>query len=311
MNEYVMKHKAYIKSHNSVKKIMDKYTISLILFILSAIIINLFLKDNNQVLALIKSLTISLIVTSILAYLINIFRHKNNFMLIYTEDNVHLLALIIGLFAIDINIYILIFAIVISLIIKNIFININISASLYGILVILLYKYFTGNLITPLTELHKSMYMLSYNEMIELGNGLSNYLFDFIYLSPILSIIAFIYLFHKKAIKYHLVFSYILTVLVLMIIIGLSKNFNIWFAFFQLITGNILFLTVYTLTDFKVSPTIKEGQRLYGIILGIITVILRLIIPEFAVIIAIILGSNFLVKPIEKLSPKLKYRKTR
>ena len=59
---------------------------------------------------------------------------------------------------------------------------------------------------------------------------------------PLVSILSFIYLFLKKSIKYNIVFSYILTFIFIMLPFGLLNNMNIWYLFFQITTGNILFL---------------------------------------------------------------------
>ena len=88
---------------------------------------------------------------------------------------------------------------------------------------------------------------------------------------------------YKKSIKYNIVASYILTITITMLSFGLLNNMNIWYWFFQLTSGNLLFLIVFLGTDYSNTPTTGEGQFLYGVILGIITSILRFIIPELSV----------------------------
>ena len=83
-----------------------------------------------------------------------------------------------------------------------------------------------------------------------------------------------------------------------MLTIGLLNNMNIWYLFFQLTTGNLLFLSVFILPDYRTTPTTGEGQIIYGIILGLITSILRFIIPELSVVITLILGPILLTKLI-------------
>ena len=124
-----------------------------------------------------------------------------------------------------------------------------------------------------------------------------------------LSMISFIYLFHKKSIKYNIYISYLLTFSFIMLIHGILNDMSLWFIFFELTSGNILFLSVYALTDYQITPTLAESQILYGIILGIISSILRFIIPELSVIIPLILGPILLTKLLDNLSPKLKYHK--
>ena len=308
MREFHIANKTYVKSHNSTNKIIARYTYSLIIFALLTIIINLLLGNKTQVLSLIKSISLSLIITSVFTYLIYIIKKEYNIKKIYIEDTTIALSLIIGLFSVNIDIIILTLAIIVILFIKNIKKDINLSSVLYGILLIIIYKYFTNNLDTPLTILKNNSFNMNYNEILDINNGIYNYLFGINYLSPILSIIMFIYLFHKKGIKYNIVISYILTISIIMFLYGIFTD-KMWFILFELSTGSLLFLTIYTLTDYKVSPTIGETQILYGIILGIITSVLRFVIPELSVIITIIFGELLLSKYLDNISYKLKYNK--
>ena len=308
MREFQVVNKTYIKSHNSTNTIIARYSYSLIVFTILTIIINLLLGNKALVISLVKSISLSLIITSIFTYLICLVKKKYNFIKIYTEDTTIAISLILGLFSVNIDIYILTLAIILTLFIKNIKKDINISSTLYGILLIILYKYFTNNLNTPLIMLLNNNYHMTFKELLNLNNGIYNYLFGINYLSPILSIIMFLYLFHKKGIKYNLVISYILTISIIMFLYGILTN-KMWFILFELSTGSMLFLTIYTLTDYKVTPTIAEAQILYGLILGIITAILRFLIPELSVIIPIIIGELLLSNYLDKISYKLKYNK--
>ena len=191
---------------------------------------------------------------------------------------------------------------------KNILKNTITSSSLYGILFIILVSYFTNNLDTPLTNLTDLGYVGTYDSIIkEYGTILSYSLGLKYYLSPALAIMSFLYLLHKKSIKYNIVFSYILTFIITMLSFGLLNNMNIWYLFLQITTGNILFLAVFCLSDYPTTPTTSEAQIIYGIILGIMTSMLRFIIPELSVVLPIILGSLFLTKLLDSISYKLKY----
>lgn len=303
MNNLNNPSKVFIKSENNYTKIINKYNTSLIIFTIITIIINIFIGNKDLSISLIKSLLISFISISIFSYIINIIKKEYNILKLYTEDSIISISIIIAFFGININIYILILAILLTLIIKNTIKNINISSSLYGILLIILYKYFNSDIDIPLS-LIKS---LSYKEIIEQGGGITNYLFGISYVNPILSIISFLYLFHHKSIKYNLVFSYILTFSLVMLLYGLFSDIGIWFILYELFTGSILFLSVYTLTDYRMTPTISEGNIIYGIILAIISSILRLIISELSIVLTFILGPFLLTNLIDKISPKLKY----
>ena len=145
---------------------------------------------------------------------------------------------------------------------------------------------------------------MSYGTMFEYVLGLTSY-----YLSPILSLFSFIYLFYKKSIKYNIVFSYVFTISFVMLVFGFFNGMNIWYLVFQLTTGNLLFLSVFCLTYYPDTPITSEGQVIYGMILGLFTSILRFIIPELSVIIPLILGPFLLTRLINKMSFKLKYNR--
>ena len=253
---------------------------------------------------------ISLISASIIDYLLNIvFSKENNFTKIYTTNHTEQIALIIGLFTPNVKAYIIILAVLISLVVKHIYKGISISASLYGILLVYCYRYLTNDLVTPLTSFANMSYTGSFSEVVTDKYHIINYLVGSYYLSPILGVLAFIYLFNKKSIKYPIVFSYMLTFSTIMLVYGLLNGMHIWLVFFELITGSILFLTVYTLPDYPATPTTVEASTIYGIILAIISAILRFVIPEFAIIIPMIIGPLLISRCLEKLSAKLKYNK--
>ena len=296
--------KVYVKSNNSVSKINKKYLYTLLAFILYLIIYNIITKDFHDIINIAKTLIITIISGLIVEYLSSLIKkNKSSIDLINTIS----IALIITLFSYKLSLLISIISTLISIAIKKIFPKINLSSSLYGILFIILYLNFTNNLTTPLTRLHDLHYLGTYDELVKANGSLVSYLYGAFYLSPILSLIIFFYLFHKKSIKYELFLSYILSFTLIMLVFGLIKNMNIYYAFFQITTGNLLFLSIYGLSDSSITPTIGRGQIIYGIILGTITAILRFIIPELSVIIALIIGPIILTKPIDKISTKLKY----
>ena len=310
MKEFKMVNKTFIKSNNTTNKIFNRYLYSLIPFILLIIIYNLIWGSNIVIINLIKSNLISLFTCITTEYIFNLINKKKNNLTFIFEENILTISIILGLFAINSKIFIIIISGVVSILMKNILKNTKISSSLYGILIIIIYSYFTKDLNTPLSNLKELSYIDTYSNVLKSYGTITSYIFGLkYYLSPILSILSFIYLLFKKSIKYNIVFSYILTFIVIMLIFGIINNMNIWYLFFQLTTGNILFLTIFCLPDYPNTPTTKEGQIIYGIILAIITSILRFIVPELSVIISIIIGQLLLTKIINRISIKLKYNK--
>ena len=288
MNEYLVTNKVYIKSNNKSSYILNRYFYSVLTYVIFTIILYLILKV--PVLPLIKSLALSFIITSILGYIINIIYKDTNILNIYKKDHLHTISLIIGVFSVNVNIIVLSISILIALIVKKINKNITFSCSLYAIIIILTYKYFNHELL-----------LLDINN-IELKKEL------IYYIDPVLSLVMFGYLFYKKSIKYNIFIYYILTVFLLMLGVGILTGMHIILPFLIISSNHIIFLSVYTLTDYMMTPTINEAGRIYGVILGIITTILTFIIYPLSVVIPLIIGPYILTKYLDNNSYKFKYK---
>ena len=306
--EFNIVNKTFVKSSNKSHLIIARYGYTLIAFSLLTILCLILNKHSDYIYPLVKSLGISLITCLVCGYILNIIKKDYSFTILFTKDYLHITAIIIGLFAINTNYLVTVAAGIISVLVKFFSKKINLSASLYGILIILLYKQFMTDYNTPLTNFITLNYHGSFNELVTKFGTLKEYLLGYTYLSPLLSVIAFLYLFHKKSIKYTIVLSYILTFSTIIFFYGLYNEMP-WFIYFELVYGNLLFLTAFTISDYMISPTLIESQLIYGLILGIISAILRFIIPELAIVIPFILGPILLTKPLENISPKLKYNK--
>lgn len=289
MKKIINPSKIFIKSDNSYQKIINKYNISLIIYLLLSIIINIIIGNKNLSLSLIKYSIISFIITSIISYIVNVIKKEYNILKIYKEDSIISISVILSFFGINTNVYIFILSILITLIIKNTIKKIDISSVLYGILIILIYKYFNNELV-----------IISNNDIL-------NYLFSILYQVPLLSIIAFIYIFHNKSIKYNIVLTYIITFSISILLYNIFKELNIYNGLIHLLTSSILFLSVYTISDYKITPNISEGNIIYGLIMGIISFILYTFIGIIGIILTLILSPLILTNIIDKLSPKLKY----
>lgn len=311
MREFKTVNKTLIKSNNHTLKIFGRYTYSLIFFLLFIVIYNLINKEYNYIINLFKSLIVTLSISIVLDYIINLIKKNNSIKKIFKEDNIIAISLIISIFSANTSIPITILATIITLIAKIIFKNGALYPTLYGILIILSYEIIKNGLTTPLITLKNLNFITTYQELIGNNGTIISYLLgtNYHYLSPIISFVIFIYLFHKKSIKYNIIVPYILTIFGIMFIFGLINGMNIWFVIFELLTGNLLFLSIYCLTDYAITPTSSEGQITYGIILGIISSILRFIIPELSIVITLILGPLLFTKLIERISFKLRYNR--
>lgn len=311
MREFEKVNKVFIKSNNTVNRIFNRYLFSLIPYIMLIIIYNLIWGSTLEIINIIKSISISLIISVIVQYIFNLTKKEKNITKIFLDDCILTISIILGLFSINSSILVIIISSIITIVIKNLIKSINISSSLYGILFILISNHYLNNIDTPLYNLSNLSYIDTFSNIVKPYGSILNYSLGLTtgYLSPIISIIAFIYLFHKKSIKYNIIFSYLLTFSFIMLSFGIMNNMSIWYFFYQITTGSILFLSVFCLTDYPSTPTTGEGQVIYGIILGLITSILRFIIPELSVVISLIIGPILLTKFINKISFKLKYNK--
>lgn len=308
MREFKETSKTFIKSNNTTSKIFNRYLYCLIPFILFIIIYNLIWGNSAIVINLIKSTVISFLVSFITQYVFNAIKKEKDISKIFLKDHILALSLILGLFSLNSSILVIIISSLVSAIMKNILKNTTISSSLYGILIILITSHFANNIDTPLTNLQELSYINSYEKIVKPYGSILSYTLGLkYYLNPVLALISFIYLFIKKSIKYNIVISYFIIFTITMLSFGLLNNMNIWYLLFQLTTGNILFLIIFCGADYPNTPITSEGQTLYGIILGIITCILRFIIPELAIVIPLIIGPLLLTKIINRISFKLRY----
>ena len=293
MSEFNLKDKVYVKTNNSVKKISLNYTYSLIFIFIVTICLYLIIGYQKETISLIKNFCLSIITLSILTYIINIIKKKPSISLIYKDNNLLSIALIISLFSNKIPYYIVIIASILAIIIKNINPKRNLSSSVYSILLLILYK-------------ETTTYYL-YTDMHNLK--VIDYIVNPLFVNPILSLLTFIYLFHKKSIKYNIVFGYFVTLFLLIFTYNILQKNDIINVFIGIISSSSIFLSTYVLSDYEVTPTIPESCLIYGIITGIFSLIIYAFYSKLAIIIPMIILPLILTKYLDKISPKLKYQK--
>lgn len=286
MREFSVEDRVFVKSSNSSKKISLTYTYSLVLIFVLTIILYLFFGYYREAIVLIKNFLVSIFSMTILTYIINLIRKKTS---IY-DNNILSLALIIGLFSKS-NVCITVIASILVVVVRLINPKRNLSASLYGILFILIYEIYFANHIYISTD--------SY--------GLIDYIINPNFISPILTLLSFIYIFLKRAIKYNIVLAYVLTFFFsIFLYLVVNKN-NLGDILTAITISSPLFLVVYMLPDYQMTPTIMETQIIYGVIGGVISTILYILVPKFGVIMAFICLPLILTIYLEKMSAKIKY----
>lgn len=91
------------------------------------------------------------------------------------------------------------------------------------------------------------------------------------------------------------------------LIIGNATNYGLWYPTFHILSGGLLFGAVFMATDPVTSPITKVGQLLYGICLGILTVLLRFLTPYPEGVMTSILFMNMFTTLFDKIGLKVKY----
>jgi electron transport complex protein RnfD len=159
---------------------------------------------------------------------------------------------------------------------------------------------------TPLTNAGLINGIGTYETLVKPYGGLLNFFIGTIpgavgETSAFLCLLGFIYLTYFKAIKWKIPVAYILTVFAMTYVIGGMNNLGIWYPLFQIFSGGLMFGAVFMATDPVTSPVTPIGQILYGMFLGILTVIFRFLTPFPEGVLTSILTMNMLVMILDKI----------
>lgn len=122
--------------------------------------------------------------------------------------------------------------------------------------------------------------------------------------SALAILIGGLYLIVKKVISIRIPLTYILSTLVFVALINvvLGNDITITYLAGQLLSGGLLVGAFFMATDYATSPITAKGQIVYGIILGLMTALFRVLGSSAeGVSYAIIIG-NLLVPIIEKIT---------
>lgn len=122
--------------------------------------------------------------------------------------------------------------------------------------------------------------------------------------SGLLILLAFAYMTYKKILKWPITTSYIFTVFVMTYLIGSFNDLGIWFSIFHVFSGGLLFGAVFMATDPVTSPVTPVGQMLYGLFLGILTVMFRFLTSYPEGVMTAILTMNMFVFILDKIGSK-------
>lgn len=170
----------------------------------------------------------------------------------------------------------------------------------------------TINSSTPLTNVAIVDGIGSYDSLVKPYGDLSDFLFGMIpgalgETSALLCLLAFVYLTITKTIKWKIPMVYILTVFFATVLIGNINHLGMWYPLFQVLSGGLMFGAVFMATDPVTSPTTSQGQILYGLFLGILTVGIRYLSPLPEGVFISILIMNLFVRILDFIGSKAKF----
>ncbi len=110
--------------------------------------------------------------------------------------------------------------------------------------------------------------------------------------SSILLGILFLYLCYKKSIKWEITVTYLLTIFGMSTFIGMFSGLGYWYPIYLIMSHSILFYSIYLITNSKTSPMTPIGKVLYGLLLGVVTILCCYFLPfEISSLISIYLFS--------------------
>lgn len=133
----------------------------------------------------------------------------------------------------------------------------------------------------------------SINPLIIVEEKLSTY----IVLLNIIAIGSLMYLIYNNSIKYRITISHLLTTIILISIISI-KSQTLGLNLITLINSGIILISIYLASDSITTPVTTKGQIIYGISLGIISILLINIFPTMFAILPLII-MPLLTKPID------------
>ncbi len=151
-----------------------------------------------------------------------------------------------------------------------------------------------------------------YGTLIEPFGRLSDFFIGFIpgslgETSALLIILAFLYLTINKMIKWRITTSYVATVFIMTYLIGSLNGMGAWYPLFHIFSGGLLFGAVFMASDPVTSPITPVGQLLFGLFLGVLTVVFRFLSPYPEGVLTAILTMNLFVFILDKIGYKARF----
>ncbi len=322
----------YLKDEKSTKKVMHHLLIALLPIILFSVYKNGYIPYQKGYTDLINLFfpLIFILIAMITAFLTELIYYK-----IKKENKLKdSFPIITGLFValvlpINTPIFILMFGVIVAIIVgklifggfgHNLFnpalIGVMFVVALFSVNIVNnggylnLYEIDTIASATPLS--HQLTEIGSYDQLVKPYGSLFNFFFGTIpgsvgETSALLILLAFCYLTWKRVIKWRIPVVYITTVFIITFLIANINNVGPWYAFFHILSGGLLFGAVFMATDPVTSPVTIIGQVLFGLFLGILTVLFRFLSPYPEGVLTSILTMNLFVFILDKIGNKARF----
>lgn len=270
--KFLVRRGVFIKTPLSTDKIIEKLTISMLPLILVKLVYNI---------ETIITLLVTIITFYLGEYLVYYLRKKKKTIKNLTQESFTLYSgLLIYLFTpLSTPIYITIILTTLASILKVL---------LGGFGKYKLNPYIPSILIMILIQGYYSI-----NPLILVEEKLSTY----IILLNIIAIGSLMYLIYNNSIKYRITISHLLTTIILISIISI-KSQTLGLNLITLINSGIILISIYLASDSITTPVTTKGQIIYGISLGIISILLIHIFPTMFAILPLII-MPLLTKPID------------
>ena len=270
--KFLVRRGVFIKTPLSTDKIIEKLIISMLPLILVKLVYNI---------ETIITLLVTIITFYLGEYLVYYLRKKKKTIKNLTQESFTLYSgLLIYLFTpLSTPVYITIILTILASILKVL---------LGGFGKYKLNPYIPSILIMMLIQGYYSI-----NPLILVEEKLSTY----IILLNIIAIGSLMYLIYNNSIKYKITISHLLTTIILISIISI-KSQTLGLNLITLINSGIILISIYLASDSITTPVTTKGQIIYGISLGIISILLINIFPTMFAILPLII-MPLLTKPID------------
>lgn len=261
--KFLVRRGVFIKTPLSTDKIIEKLIISMLPLILVKLVYNI---------ETIITLLVTIITFYLGEYLVYYLRKKKKTIKNLTQESFTLYSgLLIYLFTpLSTPVYITIILTILASILKVL---------LGGFGKYKLNPYIPSIIIMMLIQGYYSI-----NPLILVEEKLSTY----IILLNIIAIGSLMYLIYNNSIKYKITISHLLTTIILISIISI-KSQTLGLNLITLINSGIILISIYLASDSITTPVTTKGQIIYGISLGIISILLINIFPTMFAILPLII----------------------